>query len=95
MISNKCGYDNISSKCDFQGPGIRSRLLWLFFFFFFFFFFEINFVIALAPTFIDGIKCSFTQLLGMTISQASSTFEVLCSRSRSLWLFLEKTFSSL
>ena len=33
------------------------------------------FVIALAPTFIDGFKYNFTQMLGMIISQSKFTFQ--------------------
>ena len=35
MISHKCVYDNISSKFDFQGPGLKVKDTVLFFFFFF------------------------------------------------------------
>ena len=38
-------------------------------------YFQKNFVIPLEPTFINGFY--FTQILGMTISQASLTFRVL------------------
>ena len=33
MISHKCGYDNISSKFDFQGPGLKDKVIVAFFFF--------------------------------------------------------------
>ena len=39
-----CGYDNISSKFDFQGPGLKVRVTVATL---------KNFVSALAPTFID------------------------------------------
>ena len=55
--------------------------------------FQKNSDIALAPIFIDGFYCNFTQMLGMIISQASGPwFKVmvtvaifrkkLCHRSR-------------
>ena len=50
---------------------------------------------APVPTFIDGFKYNFTKMFGMIISQASLTFRVLGSRSRSLLLFLEKFVNSL
>ena len=46
-------------------------------------------VIALVPTFIDGLKYTFIQMLGMITSQPSSTFRVPGLRLKSLWLFLE------
>ena len=51
---------------------------------------KVVYVIAQAPTFIDGFKYHFTQMLGLIISQARSPFRVLGSRSGSLWPFLEK-----
>ena len=37
--------------------------------------FRKNFVIALAPTFIDGFQYNFTQVLGMIISRVSFDFQ--------------------
>ena len=40
------GYDNILDKFNFQGPGLKVKVTLAIF--------RKNFVIALAPTFIDG-----------------------------------------
>ena len=40
------GYDNLSSKFNFQGPRLKVKVTVAIF--------RKNFVIALAPTFIDG-----------------------------------------
>ena len=57
------GYDNISSKFDFQGPGLKVKVIVTVAIF------RKKKNIALEPTFIDGYN--FTQMFGMIISRAS------------------------
>ena len=44
-LHTNVGYDNIPSKFDFQGPGLKVKVTG---------YLQTNFVIALVPTFIDG-----------------------------------------
>ena len=82
MILHKMLGMIILNNFDFQGCGLKVKATVAIS--------RENFVIALVPTFIDGFSCYFTQMLGIIISPARSNFRVLGSRSRSLWLFLEK-----
>ena len=45
-FNTSVGYDNISSKLNFQGPGLKVKVSVAIF--------RKNFIIALAPAFIDG-----------------------------------------
>ena len=67
----------MASKLDFQGPGLKVKVTVAIF----------RKTCSLAPTFIDEFKYNFTQMLGMTISRASSSLRGLGSRSRSLASF--------
>ena len=71
------GMINTTSKFNFQCPGLKVKVT-----------VAIlrkqkqqTIVIALAPAFINGFQYIFTQLLGIIISRAISTFRLLGSRS--------------
>ena len=85
QLHTNVGYDNISSKFDFQGPSLKVKVIVAIFR-------KKNFVIALVPIFINGFSYNCTQRLIIIIltCKAGLTFRVHRSRSRSLWPFLEK-----
>ena len=83
-LHTNVGYDNISSKFDFQGPSLKVKVTVAIFRK------QKNFVISLVPIFINGFSYNCTQRLSIIISKAGLTIRVHRSRSRSLWLFLEK-----
>ena len=70
---------------NFQDPGLKVKVTVAIF--------RKKIVIALVPTFINGLYYNLTQMLGMIISRPISTFRV--PGTMSLWLFPEKTLSSL
>ena len=82
LVHTDIGYDDLSSKFDFQGPELKVKITVAIF--------RKNFVIALVPTFINRILFNFNTNIGITISQASSTFRVLRSKLRSVWLVFRK-----
>ena len=74
ITSHKCWYENISSQFNFHITGLKVKVTAAFL--------AKNFVIVLAPVFINGFQYIFQQLLGIKISRASLTFRLLGSRSR-------------
>ena len=80
-LHTNVGYDIILSKFDFQGPGLKVKVTVAIF--------RKTFSMLLRLHLLMDFNIT-TQMLGMITSQASFVIRVLGSRSRSLWLFLEK-----